>query len=279
MGLSVNIEEAFYGQKDVLKNIKFDLNDGDILGIIGETGAGKTTVAKIVSGLYRLYPLNFKGYVKTDKKISYVPQNITESLDPLFRIEYQMKEIKNDLKAIKDSLKRVGFKDVDRVLDSYPHNLSGGMKQRVLIAMALLGGEILIADEFTSALDRTTKLQVVELFNELNKKLKTTIIFITHDIELLNFKGFLMVMFRGEIVEFGDVDEIKNRPLHPYMEFLLACVPTEDMHYTKNRFKEVNINNEAQCPFVDICSKSQDICRLKKPELKNKNGRLVRCHF
>jgi oligopeptide/dipeptide ABC transporter ATP-binding protein len=190
-----------------------------------------------------------------------------------------MREIKDDIKVIKENLRRVGFKDVERVLDSYPHNLSGGMKQRVLIAMALLGGEILIADEFTSALDRTTKLQVVELFNELNKKLKTTIIFITHDIELLNYSGFLMVMFKGEIVEYGNVEDLKNSPMHPYMEFLLACLPTDDMHYTKDRFKEITINKDAKCPFVEICKKADKICFDEKPELKEKNGRLIRCHF
>ncbi len=279
MSLSVNIKKAFYGEKEVLSDIRFDLKDGDVLGIIGETGAGKTTVAKIVSGLYKLYPLTFEGYVKTDKKISYVPQNITESLDPLFTVESQMREIKDDIETIRENLERVGFKDVDRILNSYPHNLSGGMKQRVLIAMALLAGEILIADEFTSALDRTTKLQIVKLFGELNKKLHTTIIFITHDIELLDFEGFLMVMFGGEVVEYGRVSDIKNNPMHPYMEFLLSCVPTEDMHYTKNRFKEIVVNKNAACPFVGICQKTQNVCFEKKPKLIDKGGRIIRCHF
>ncbi len=279
MSLSVDIKRAFYSEKEVLKNIRFELKDGDMLGIIGETGAGKTTVAKIVTGLYKLYRLTFEGYVKTDRKISYVPQNITESLDPLFTIEHQMREIKDNRSAIVYSLEQVGFRDIDRILDSYPHNLSGGMKQRVLIAMALLAGEILIADEFTSSLDRTTKLQVVKLFNELNRKFKTTIIFITHDIELLNYTGFLMVMFRGEIVEYGNVEDLKNNPIHPYMEFLLACLPSDGMHYTKDRFKEITINEKSQCVFVDMCAKSDKICFDKKPELKEKDGRLVRCHF
>ncbi len=279
MSLSVNIKEAFYGNKKVLNDIAFNLEDGDMLGIIGETGAGKTTVAKIVSGLYRLYPLNFKGFVKTSRKISYIPQNITESLDPLFTIEYQMREIKDDIKQIRDKLTRVGFKGVDRVLKSYPHNLSGGMKQRVLIAMALLEGEILIADEFTSALDRTTKLQVVKLLNELNERLDATIIFITHDIELLDYKGFLMVMFMGEMVEFGDVEEIKSNPIHPYMKSLLKCVPSDNMHYTKNRFKEIIINKKAMCPFVDLCDRADEICYKIKPQLKKNGTRIVRCHF
>lgn len=279
MSLSVNIEKAYYGNKEVLNDISFKLEDGDIFAIIGESGAGKTTVAKIISKAYKFYPLSFKGSIDTDKTVSLIPQNITESLDPLFTIEYQMREIKDDLEFIKDTLLKVGFTDIERVLKSYPHNLSGGMKQRVLTAMALLEGEILIADEFTSALDRTTKLQIVKLFKDLNKKFKTTIIFITHDIELLKINGILMVMFMGEIVEFGMVDDIKKKPLHPYMKFLLGSVPTPDMHYTKDRFSELKINSSACCPFVDICDRSQDICYNKKPELKEKEGRLVRCHF
>ncbi len=279
MSLSVNIKKAYYGNKEVLNDISFKLEDGDIFAIIGETGAGKTTVAKIISKAYKFYPLSFDGEINTNRTVSLIPQNITESLDPLFRIEYQMREIKDDLNLIKDTLLKVGFTDVERILRSYPHNLSGGMKQRVLTAMALLDGEILIADEFTSALDRTTKLQIVELFKDLNKKYNTTIIFITHDIELLKIEGTLMVMFMGEIMELGRINDIKNNPLHPYMKFLLGSVPSPDMHYTKDRFRELKINKNAKCPFVDICDKAQHICYDKKPILKEKKGRLVRCHF
>ncbi len=277
--LSIDIKEAFYGTKKVLSNINLQLNDGDILAVVGETGAGKTTIAKIISGIYKFYGINFNGSVHSDKKISFVPQNISESLDPLFTVEAQMREINDDMELIRDTLLKVGFFDVERVLKYYPHNLSGGMKQRVLTAMALLEGDVLIADEFTSALDRTTKFQIVELFKKLNEEFNITIIFITHDIELLRFKGLLMVMHMGEIVEFGDADSIKNNPYHPYMKFLMGSIPKEDMHYTKDRFKEVSINKTAACPFVEICDNSQELCYKIKPELKEHDERLIRCHF
>ncbi len=279
MSLSIDVELAKYADREVLKQISFQLKDGEILAIIGETGAGKTTLAKVIAGIGSLYGLTYKGHVETDRRISYIPQNILESLDPLFTIEYQMREVKNDISLIKEMLGRVGFDDVDRVLRSYPHNLSGGMQQRVLTAMALLEGEILVADEFTSALDKTTKLQVVELFNELNKTMGITIIFITHDIELLRFKGKLLVMHKGKMVEFGDAESIKNKPEHPYMEHLLTSLPREGMHYTKDRFSEINIDPEAACPFVKICQKSNSICFAEEPPLKKRNERMVRCHF
>ncbi len=279
MSLSVNIKKAFYGNKYVLNDINFSLEDNSILAIVGETGAGKTTVAKIVSGMYKFYPLHFDGEVETDKSISFIPQNISEALDPLFTIKTQMLEITKDEELIKKTLQSVGFFDVERILESYPHNLSGGMVQRVLIAMALLKGDILIADEFTSALDRTTKFQIVELFKDLNKRLKKTVIFITHDMELLIFDGLIAVMYMGEIVEFGNVSDIKNNPYHPYTKFLLNSIPKDDMKYTKDRFDEISINKNAKCPFVDICDYVQDVCYKEKPLMKQKGAGFVRCHF
>ncbi len=279
MNLSVDINKAFYGDTPVLNEIHFELEKGDMLGIIGETGSGKTTLARIIASLNHFYNLRVNGSISTPGKVSYIPQNILESLDPLFTIEYQMKEITEDSARIRDVLKRVGFEDVERILSSYPHNLSGGMQQRALIAMALLDGEVIVADEFTSALDRTTKLQVVKLLNEINANYKATVVFITHDIELLKYQGKLLVMFMGNMVEFGDVDQIKENPFHPYIRALLGSVPKEGMHYSKDRFKEITINKEAACPFVEICEKVRDVCYREKPPLKKVKERIVRCHF
>ncbi len=279
MALSVDIKDAFYGNKQVLTDIKFALKRSDILAIVGETGSGKTTLARIISGLHKFYNLTYDGLIETNLNISFIPQNTSEALDALFNIEYQMREIIDDIKLIKDTLLNVGFVDVDRVLNSYPHNLSGGMKQRVLIAMALLKGDILIADEFTSALDRNTKLQMVKLFKDVNKRLDKTIIFITHDLELLDFEGALLVMYKGKAVEYGDIHTIKSKPYHPYMQFLLKSLPSEGMHYTKDRFDELIVDNTSKCPFVKICAKAQDICWETQPDLIEKEGRYIRCHF
>ncbi|AEA33730.1 oligopeptide/dipeptide ABC transporter ATP-binding protein [Hippea maritima] len=275
----VEINSAFYGNHQVLEDIRFNLNKGDILAIVGESGTGKTTLARIISGLYRFYGLKFDGKVDIDGKIDVVPQNITDSLDPLFSIESQLREIKDDLDSIKKILAKVGFVDVERILKSYPHNLSGGMKQRVLIAMALLNADIVMADEFTSALDTITKLKIVELLKKLNENENITIIFITHDMELLEFDGDIIVMFGGRIVEKGKILDVKSNPLHPYTRFLINATPRLNMHYSKDRFNQIEIDKDAACPFIKTCSKAKEICRNKKPPLKEVKGRFVRCHF
>ena len=276
---SIDIKEAFYGERKVLENISFTLDEGDVLAIVGESGAGKTTLGRIISGLHQFYPLKFYGKIELNTTVDVVPQNITDSLDPIFTIKEQMLEIDNDLDRIANTLRVVGLGDVEEVLRSYPHNLSGGMKQRVLIAMALLRARLLLADEFTSALDMITKLKVVNLLKRLNREKGISIIFITHDMELLNFEGEMIVMFDGKVLEKGKIDDIKVSPLHPYTHFLLSSTPKLDMHYKKDRFEEININREFACPFVESCGKAEEICKREKPELRESSGRWVRCHF
>jgi len=276
---SVNIEEAFYGERKVLENISFEVAEGGVLAIVGESGAGKTTLGRIISGLYRFYPLKYSGFVQLNSTVDVIPQNITDSLDPIFTVKEQMLEIDNDLERVKNTLKVVGLGAPEEILRSYPHNLSGGMKQRVLIAMALLRARLLLADEFTSALDMITKLKVVNLLKKLNSEKGIAIIFITHDMELLNFDGEMIVMFDGKVLEKGSIGDIKAFPLHPYTHFLLSSTPKLDMHYKNDSFEQISINRELACPFVESCENAREICKREKPQLKEINGRWVRCHF
>ncbi len=279
MACKVAIEEAYYGDKKVLEDIHFDVEKGGVLAVVGESGAGKTTLARLISGMWQFYPLTFKGSIATDEEIGFIPQNITDSLDPLFKIKDQLLEIENDLDKIKETLRKVGFEDIEHVLNSYPHNLSGGMRQRVLIAAALLKSKMILADEFTSALDSMTKLKVVSLLKELNKKDKITLMFITHDVDMLSFEGKMVVLFDGRIIEMGKIDEIKRDPYHPYTRFLFNSVPSFDVHYSSFRFKELKVNKEYACPFYLSCPAAFDKCKTVNPPLKERDGRFVRCHF
>ncbi len=281
MSLDVHIKSARYFNNSVLKDIDFKLNAGGVLTIVGESGAGKTTIGRIITGLDKFYNINFDGYVKSSEKIGYVPQSLSESMDPVFSVEYQMREIKNSSTLLKKTLMDVGLKDVDRILKSYPHNLSGGMKQRVLIAFALLDSKTIVADEPTSALDRATQKQIVKLFKDLNKKTGISIIFITHDLDLLKFDSNVIVLYNGLIIEYASSKELLQNPLHPYTKILMNSAPKANMHYNKDKFA-VSYNIEQSggvCPFVDICENKRDICYTKLPELRNVGGRLLRCHI
>jgi len=279
MSLEVNIKSAFYNSKSVLQNINFKVENGSILAIVGESGAGKTTIAKIISGLYKFSNLRFDGFVKSDDEIGFIPQNVAESLDPLFTIKSQMMEIENDINSIKENLSKVGFKDVEKILISYPHNLSGGERQRVLIAMALLKSRTIIADEFTSALDVNTQNLIINLLKKMNKESSISIIFITHNIDMLVFNGNMLVLFGGKVMEYGDINEIKSNPYHPYTDFLINSSIHFGMHYKNNKLAELSIKESQGCKFVGICKKAKDICYSEEPGLKNVNGRIVSCHF
>ncbi len=275
---SVNIKRAFYGERQVLKDISFDVEEGSILAIVGESGAGKTTLGRLISGLYRFYPLTYEGKIESRATIDVIPQNITDSLDPVFTIKDQLLEITDDLGYIKSVLRTVGLKP-DEVLRAYPSNLSGGMRQRILIAMAILRANLIVADEFTSALDAITKIKVVKLLKELNRSRGISLIFITHDLDLLDFDGDVIVLFDGKILEIGRVKDIKSNPLHPYTKFLLNSSPKLDLRYTNYRFEELNIDKSLACPFYNSCEFAQDRCRDVEPKLKRRGDRWIRCHF
>ena len=279
MVCSLDIERAYYSNRAVVEDIHFNVNEGEFFAIVGESGAGKTTIGRILSGLWRFYPLKFDGVVKVKERVSLIPQNVSDSLDPLFRVESQLKEITKDLDKIKAVLCDVGFDDVEGVLKSYPPALSGGMKQRVLIASSLLVSNVILADEFTSALDNLTKFKIIKTLKKLNEKNSTTVIFITHDLELLPFSDRMMVMFGGRIVEMGKTGEILNNPFHPYTAFLVNSMLDFDMNYKQTTLDVLKIDMSFACPFYRSCKKAKDICKNKKPPLKTVNDRSVRCHF
>lgn len=242
--------------------VSLGVEKGECLGIAGESGCGKSTLAqaimhllpqnaRIVSGnmLFDgadLTQATEKDYAQSiwGKQIIMIGQNPHDALNPVFRVSDQLIEIlkthqtsensgrkqarRDRLQEIEAILTSMGIPDIQRVLSAYPHQLSGGMKQRVLIAMAFFcNPAVLIADEPTTALDATIAAQVVELFKELTEKSSVSIVYITHDIALLSeLSQRIAVMYAGQVVEVGKTKVIAGAPVHPYTEALLQALPS-----------------------------------------------------
>lgn len=251
--LTIEDLNAGYGGKTVIRNIGLTLREGEILGVVGESGSGKSTLLKAVGDLKGFRTTVYKGNIRfagkdlihmerEEKKklqgeqISYIFQNPGESLNPTRRVRIQFYEM---LHAHKDMSKkemddliasvfeRIGFHEIDRILDAYPFELSGGMAQRVVIALAvILRPRMILADEPTSALDTTIQKQVIEELKMLRNTLGTAMIVVTHNMGAVGLLADrLAVMYKGEIVESGKTKDVLDNPQHPYTQALLAAVP------------------------------------------------------
>ena len=251
-----DLEITFHGRDEkteAVRGISFSLKDGKVLAIVGESGSGKSVTALsltrllpepptcTVSGEVELMGKNLLTISKKEirqvrgKEIAYIFQEPSTSLNPVFSIGYQiaeaiklhLPEVKDIQERVVDSLRRVGIRDPEKRYKDYPHQLSGGMQQRVMIAMALAcEPRILVADEPTTALDVTIQKQIMDLLKELKENLGMSIILITHNFGIISdFADDVIVMFRGKIVESGSVDSVLNNPQHPYTKALLACIP------------------------------------------------------
>ncbi|RLI35460.1 ABC transporter ATP-binding protein [Candidatus Bathyarchaeota archaeon] len=295
------------GPVRAVDNVGFTLNRGETLGLVGESGCGKSSTA---IALMRLLPRNverFEGKVILDglnlmdlsdeefrgkvrwKRISMVFQGAMNSLNPVLRVGFQVAEPlmihkgmkkREAMKRAEDLFKMVGLPP-DFVY-RYPHELSGGMKQRVVIAMALvLNPEIVILDEPTSALDVSIQAQIMNLLKKLKKKLNISMIFITHDIALASdICDRIGVMYAGQIVELGSSEDVLLNPKHPYTQKLIASVPL----LRGDRVPEFIpgappdlVNPPAGCRFRPRCSHAFGKCGLEPPFIELEEGRFVKC--
>ena len=251
-----NLDIRFSTREGILhavKNVSFSLEEGKTLAIVGESGSGKTVSALALTRLLPDAPVcEIEGrvlYQGTDllrlngreirkyrgKEIAYIFQEPAASLNPVFSIGYQIEEaVKLHLPQVEDkrgrvidALHRVGIRDPELRVNDYPHQLSGGMQQRVMIAMALASEpRILVADEPTTALDVTIQAQIMDLLRKLREETRMSVILITHNFGIVSdFADYVMVMFRGEIVEAGPTDRVLHEPEHAYTKALIACIP------------------------------------------------------
>ena len=313
--------ETYDGVVEAVNGVSFQIEKRDVLGLVGETGAGKTTIALALMGLLPVPPSHIvQGSIKLDgeeiilpqnaskaqkaelekkmreyrgKKISMIFQDPMTALNPVIPIGDQISEViglhehcskeEAEKKAV-DMLEMVGIRP-ERYKD-YPHQMSGGMKQRVVIAIALAcNPELLIADEPTTALDVTIQAQVLDMMKDLRNRLGTAMMLITHDFGIVaDICNKCAVVYAGEIVEYGTVEDIFDRPKHPYTIGLFESIPslTKDVDRLKPvQGQTVDPNDLPEyCSFYDRCSKCMEKCKGCDPVLTEvTSGHFVKCIY
>jgi peptide/nickel transport system ATP-binding protein len=302
------IEEGLVNAVD---GVDFDLSAQETLAIVGESGSGKSVTAlsilrliqeppgKIAAGaiLYQgkdLLKLSDREIRQIrGKEISMIFQEPMSSLNPVFTVGKQISEVmmvhekisKKEAEARSiELIKLVGIPNPEKCMRNYPHQLSGGMRQRIMIAIALAcRPKILIADEPTTALDVTIQSQILKLMQDLKEKIDTAIIIITHDLGVVaQLAENIMIMYAGKAVEYGDTNSIFKTPFHPYTEGLLNSIPKIDENLKRLKIIEGTVpspfNLPKGCKFSTRCKYVMDICWEKEPDyLSLKNNRKVRC--
>ncbi|WP_461811216.1 ABC transporter ATP-binding protein [Faecalimonas sp.] len=311
-----NLQSYFYTATGVVKavdGVTFSLNKGKTLGIVGESGSGKSVTSntimkllpkngKIVNGeiLFEgkdIAKIKDKEMLKIrGQEISMIFQDPMTALDPVFRIGDQVMEVilahhkipKEEARklAIK-ALEMVGIPQAEKRMESYPHEFSGGMRQRVIIAMAIaLEPKLIIADEPTTALDVTVQFQVLDLLKDLQKKMGTSVILVTHNLGVVwSMCDTVMVMYAGKTVEYADAKTLYQKARHPYTWGLLNSMPKLDDDPNKPLASipgtppDLKLTGNS-CNFHNRCKYCQKICKEKAPELVEvEPGHFVACHF
>ena len=304
-----DLKTYFYTEDGVVKavdGVTFDIDKQQTMGVVGESGCGKSVTALSIMGLVPMPPGKIEGgeiiyhrdggaidLTKLDPKgqqmrsirgneIAMIFQEPMTSLNPVFTIGNQIMEAitlhqdvgKTEARSIAiQMLEEVGIPLPEQRVDEYPHQLSGGMRQRAMIAMALsCNPTMLIADEPTTALDVTIQAQILELMGDLQEEFDTSIMFITHDLGVIaEITDYVVVMYLGKIVESGNVREIYKNPTMPYTQGLMESIPSLDVD--KGRLEPIKgvvpdpYEVPDGCPFNNRCPHAMDICREKDPPL------------
>lgn len=293
MLLNVNNLNILYKDFLYVEDLNFFIKKGEIFSIVGESGSGKTitglSIVKLLPDYFKIEgkiffedrdisKLSEREFTKIrGKKISFIFQDPMASLNPVIKIGFQVAEmlIHHYNVSKKEALEKTAeiFKKfkLHHVINSYPHELSGGMRQRVMIAMAIAcEPEFIIADEPTTALDVTIQEEILDLLYCLVKEEGKALLLITHDINILGeYADRVMVMYAGRIMEMGSVEEIFRKPLHPYTKALLNCIPTEDKKVTgiPGQIPELK-KLPTGCVFHPRCEYKKEPCMTENPLLK-----------
>lgn len=299
------------GTVKAVDEISFNCKEGEILAIVGESGSGKSVTslsimqllaenAEIVGGqiLYKGENLLEKSKAEMralrGNEISMIFQEPMTSLNPVMRIGDQLTESiclhmklkkKEAMKRAIEMLELVGIPSPEQRVQDYPHQMSGGMRQRVMIAIALAcNPTLLIADEPTTALDVTIQAQILDLIYRLREKLGMAVLLITHDLGVVaEAADRVVVMYCGKVVEEAEVEALFENPLHPYTQGLLASIPRADEDRERLYMIEGMVPNPMDmpkgCAFNERCTQCMAVCKERVPEEINFNGRRVRCHL
>lgn len=300
------------GVVNAVNGVDFELDTGEVVALVGESGSGKSVTSLSVMGLIPKPPgeiaegkILFNGEDLLTKstremqdirgnEISMIFQEPMTSLNPVFTIGRQISEslirhmgMKKKEAMVKtvEMLRAVGIPSPEERIKQYPHQLSGGMRQRIMIAIALIcEPKLLIADEPTTALDVTIQAQILDLMLKLKEDFNTSILLITHDLGVVaEVADKVVVMYCGRVVETGTVEELFEEPLHPYTYGLIESIPKIDSDVERLFMIDGNVPNPLRmpkgCPFKSRCNKKTDICDKMLPEINMVNGRKVRCHL
>lgn len=295
------------GMLHAVDGVTFSINEGETLGIVGESGCGKSTTGRVILRLLeatdgeilfdgkdiRALSKNEMRHMRGEMQIIF--QDPFSSLDPRktvseiiaepLKINKIITNKEERLNRVLELMETVGL--AERLINAYPHELDGGRRQRIGIARALASNpKFIVCDEPVSALDVSIQAQILNLMDELQEKLGLTYIFITHDLSVVNhFADDIAVMYLGKLVEKAPTEDLFENPIHPYTQALLSAIPVPNLKEKKERILlkgEISspINPEPICRFANRCPLATDACRASEPELREiKPGHFVACHL
>lgn len=303
------VSKHFKVSEGILKavnHISLDIRKGETLGLVGESGCGKSTFGKVLMGIYpptsgkiiyhgsKDMEISKKTLFDYSKMAQIIFQDPYSSLNPRMTVGsiieegmiiHKMYDKKKRQERVYELLELVGLNREH--INRFPHEFSGGQRQRIGIARALaIEPEFIVCDEPISALDVSIQSQIINLLHDLQKKLNLTYLFIAHDLNIVKYiSDRIAVMYLGNIVELADSEELYRNTLHPYSKALLSAVPIPDPDKELQNNRQIlsgdipsPINTPKGCPFAGRCPVATDICRQEKPILEEKQGHFVACH-